>query len=116
MFALVGMGIVATAIISGYIMEHGNLSVLFQPAEFVIIFGAAIGGFLIATPMKTVKFVISSVIRMFTHSSFAKQDYMDVLMLLNGVFYKIRQQGLVSVETDVDEPDQSRSFRIIPRY
>jgi len=94
MFALIGMGIVTAAIISGYLMEHGNLSVLFQPAELVIIFGAATGGFLVATPMKTVKFVISSVMRMLTHSSFAKQDYMDVLMLLNGVFYKIRQQGL----------------------
>lgn len=111
MFALIGMGIVTAAIIGGYLMEHGNLSVLFQPAEFVIIFGAAIGGFLISTPMKTVKFVISSVVRMFTRSSFAKQDYMDVLMLLNGVFYKIRQQGLVSVETDVDEPEQSPLFQ-----
>lgn len=114
MFALIGMGIVTASIIGGYLMEHGNLSVLFQPAEFVIIFGAAIGGFLISTPMKTVKFVISSVIRMFTRSSFAKQDYMDVLMLLNGVFYKIRQQGLVSVETDVDEPEQSPLFQNYP--
>lgn len=114
MFALIGMGIVTAAIIGGYLMEHGNLSVLFQPAEFVIIFGAAIGGFLISTPMKTVKFVISSVVRMFTRSSFAKQDYMDVLMLLNGVFYKIRQQGLVSVETDVDEPEQSPLFQNYP--
>jgi len=115
MFALIGMGIVTAAVISGYLMEHGNLSVLFQPAELVIIFGAATGGFLVATPMKTVKFVISSVMRMLTHSSFAKQDYMDVLMLLNGVFYKIRQQGLVSVETDVDEPDQSPLFQNYPK-
>jgi chemotaxis protein MotA len=115
MFALIGMGIVTAAIIGGYLMEHGNLSVLFQPAELVIIFGAATGGFLVATPIKTVKFVISSVMRMLTHSSFAKQDYMDVLMLLNGVFYKIRQQGLVSVETDVDEPEQSPLFQNYPK-
>ena len=115
MFALIGMGIVTAAIIGGYLMEHGNLSVLFQPAEYVIIFGAATGGFLVATPMKTVKFVISSVMRMLTRGSFAKQDYMDVLMLLNGVFYKIRQQGLVSVETDVDEPEQSPLFQNYPK-
>ena len=53
MFPIIGIVVVSVAVIGGYLMEHGNLHVLFQPAELVIIFGAAIGGFIIASPKKS---------------------------------------------------------------
>ena len=55
MFAIVGIVVVLGAVIGGYLMEHGNLGVIFQPAELVIIFGAAIGSFLVASPSKVVR-------------------------------------------------------------
>jgi len=114
MFVLIGIITVIVAIIGGYLMEHGNLSVLFQPAELLIIGGAAIGGFLISNPLKIIKSTLASLVGIFTGSSYSKGDYIDVLTLLNGVFYKIRQQGLVSIESDVDFPETSSLFSSYP--
>ncbi|HLA26726.1 MAG TPA: flagellar motor stator protein MotA [Syntrophales bacterium] len=114
MFAIIGFAIVTTAIIGGYLLEHGNLSVLFQPAELLIIAGAALGGFVVASPLKVIKAVLSATARMFSHKTRTKDDYMEALMLLNGIFYKIRQQGLVSIESDVDNPEESSLFTQCP--
>jgi len=114
MIIFIGFIIVIGAVLGGYLLEHGNLAVIFQPVEIMIIGGAALGGFIIASPVRVIKAVISSVINMFTHRTHSKQDYMDVLMLLNGIFYKIRQQGLVSIESDVDAPQESPLFAKYP--
>jgi chemotaxis protein MotA len=81
----------------------------------MIIGGAAIGGFIIASPVRVIKAVIAAIIRMFTHRPYSKQDYVEVLLLLNGIFYKIRQQGLVSIESDVDSPQESPLFTKYPK-
>ena len=115
MFAIIGIVVVIAAIIGGYLMEHGNLSVLYQPAELIIIGGAAIGGFLISSPLKVIKSTMAALIGVFSGTSYTKADYIEALMLLNGVFYKIRQQGLVSIESDVDSPAQSALFNKYPK-
>ncbi|BCB96094.1 flagellar motor stator protein MotA [Dissulfurispira thermophila] len=110
MFAIIGAVVVLSAVIGGYLLEHGNLNVLFQPAEVVIIFGAAVGGFIIASPMKVIKAVISGVLRILSGKAYSKADYMDVLLLLSEIFSKIRKEGLVSIEADVDNPHESKIF------
>jgi len=115
MLVIIGSIIVLVAVIGGYLLEHGNLSVLFQPAELLIIGGAAIGGFIIATPIKLLKGVIAALLGLFTAQSRGTSDYVEALMLLNGLFYKIRQEGLVSVESDVDQPEKSTLFNRYPK-
>jgi chemotaxis protein MotA len=115
MIAIIGFGVVIACVIGGFLLAHGNLSVLFQPTEFLIIGGAAVGGFLISSPMQVVKKVIGAVVGIFTGKTLGKGDYLDALLLLNGIFYKIRQQGLVSIESDVDRPEESPVFNKFPR-
>ncbi len=115
MFAIIGICVVMAAVAGGFLLEGGNLSVLFQPAEVVIIFGAAIGGFLIATPANSVKGVIGSSFGIFKGDPFTKGDYLEVLKLLSEIFYKIRKQGLVAVEADVDQPEESAIFNRYPK-
>jgi chemotaxis protein MotA len=114
MTIIIGFIIVAGCVIGGYLLEHGNMAVLLQPVELLIIGGAALGGFIIASPIHVIKAVISAVLRLFTHKPYAKKDYTEILMLLNGIFYKIRQQGLVSIESDVDAPEESPLFTKYP--
>ncbi len=114
MIALVGFLIVTSAIIGGYILEHGNLSVLFQPAELLIIGGAALGALTVAAPKKLIMAIIAAVLRVFRYKSYTKKDYLDLLMMLNAIFYKIRQQGLVAIESDVDNPKESAIFKQYP--
>lgn len=114
MLAIIGFIITTVAIVGGYLMEHGNLALLYQPAELVIIGGAAFGAFVIASPMKVIKAVSSATIAIFSHKPYTKADYTEILMLMNGIFYKIRQQGLVSIESDVDNPEDSPIFKQYP--
>jgi chemotaxis protein MotA len=115
MFFIIGVIVVLSAVIGGYLLEHGNLSLLFQPVELLIIGGAALGSFLISNPLKIVKATVGSLLGIFSDSSYSKVDYIEALMLLNGVFYKIRQQGLVSIESDVDDPEKSPLFNKYPK-
>ncbi len=116
MIVIIGAILVLGAVVGGFMMEHGNPFVLFQPAEFVIIFGAALGGFFIATPVKAIKFIVVCTLGIFKGSRYTRADYMEVLLLLSQVFYKIRKQGLVAVEEDVDNPEQSTIFTQYPKF
>ncbi|MGQ9811899.1 MAG: flagellar motor stator protein MotA [Dissulfurimicrobium sp.] len=114
MFVLIGIGVVLTAVIGGYLMEHGNLSVLIQPAEVIIIFGAATGAFLIASPMKIVKIVVKNFARLITYKGPTKDNYLELLALLYQLFVKSRQHGLLAIESDIEHPEKSPIFSKYP--
>lgn len=110
MFTIIGIVVVIGGIISGYLMEHGNLHVLWQPAELVIIGGAAVGSFLIASPPQMVKLVLKSIGPIFGGGGPGKPQYLELLSLLNQVFSKIRKEGLISIESDIEDPKKSPLF------
>jgi chemotaxis protein MotA len=116
MFAIIGSIIVLVSVIGGFLIEKGNLSVIFQPVEMLIIFGAAIGGFIIASPMKVIKSVIGGVLNILSGKAYSKTDYVEVLLLLSEIFTKIRKEGLVSIEADVDNPAESKIFSKYPNF
>jgi chemotaxis protein MotA len=110
MFAILGIGIVIVGIIGGYLMEHGNLSVLWQPAEVVIIGGAGLGSFLISAPAKVVKLVAGNFSAVFKASPVDKEICLELLLLLNKLFRKARQEGMLALEQDVNDPANSDCF------
>ncbi|MDH5297975.1 MAG: flagellar motor stator protein MotA [Desulfobulbaceae bacterium] len=114
MFTFIGMGVVIVAIAAGYAMEHGNFHVLFQPAEVVIIGGAAMGSLLIASPGGVAKIVFGGFGKVFAESGINKASYVELLLLLNDIFVKIKKEGLVTVEKDVERPEQSPLFKKYP--
>jgi chemotaxis protein MotA len=116
MFTIIGSIVVLVCVIGGFILEKGNVAVLFQPVELLIIFGSAIGGFIIASPMKVMKAVFAGLLKMLTGKGYTKADYLEALTMLGEVFYKIRKEGLVSVEGDVDNPKESAIFTKYPRF
>lgn len=116
MFAIIGAVVVLISVVGGYILEKGNLHVIFQPVEMLIIFGAAIGGFIIASPMKVIKSVIGGIFNILSGKAYSKTDYMEVLLLMSEIFSKIRKEGLVSIEADVDNPEESKIFSNYPKF
>jgi chemotaxis protein MotA len=116
MFVIIGAIIVLASVIGGYLMEHGNLSVLFQPSELIIIGGASIGALIIASPLTVIKNIIKSIIKALTAKGYGKADYMDSLIMLSEIFSKIRKEGLVSIEADVDSPEESKIFSGHPKF
>jgi chemotaxis protein MotA len=107
MFAIIGIVVVFGCIVAGYLMEHGNLRVLMQPAELVIIGGAAAGTILIANPLHVVKQIVGGIVGVFGSSKFTKQRYIDSLKMMYELLQKARKEGLVALETDIEDPGKS---------
>lgn len=96
-------------------LSHGQLLALWQPFELLIIGGAALGAFVIANPPKIIRQVIKGLPGLLRGSKYDKAMYMDLLALLYDIFAKARKEGLMALENDVEEPEQSEIFRRYPR-
>ncbi|MFN3535714.1 MAG: motility-associated protein, partial [Desulfatiglandales bacterium] len=114
MFAIVGVVVVLVSVIGGFLLEKGNLHVLFQPAEFLIIFGAATGSLLIASPPKLLMMIVKNLPLIFLSKGKGPEDYMELLILMYRIFQKMRKEGLIAIETEVNEPDKSPLFTSAP--
>lgn len=107
MFAIIGIVVVFGCIAAGYLLEHGNIRVLIQPAELIIIGGAAIGTVLVANPLHIIKKIVGGIAVVFTGSKFTKQIYIDTLKMMYDLLNKARKDGLMALEADVEEPEKS---------
>ena len=116
MFAIVGIVVVFGAIVAGYLMEKGSLLVLLQPAELIIIGGAALGTIFIANPMHVIKAMVHGVMRVLKPSAFDKKRYLSTLQMMFEFLNKVRKEGLLSVENDVEKPKESAIFKKYPEF
>jgi chemotaxis protein MotA len=116
MFAIIGAVVVIGAIVGGYLMEHGNLMVLVQPAELVIIGGAAIGTLLIANPLPVVIKIVTGALGVIGGSRFTKAYYLETLKMLLELFNYARKAGMAKLEADVEDPSKSDVFKKYPKF
>jgi chemotaxis protein MotA len=108
MFAILGIIVVFGAVLGGYLMEHGQVKVLMQPAELVIIGGAAAGTLLIANPISTVVRILKGLISVLKGSPYTKASYLETLKMLNELFMLARKQGMSRLEEDIEHPEKSQ--------
>jgi len=111
---IVGYVVILAAVFGGFAMAGGHLGSLLQPIEFVMIFGAAGGAFLVANPNKVIKSTLKALPSLFRGSRYSKSLYMETLGLLFEILAKVRKEGLMSIEGDVESPDQSPIFSKYP--
>jgi chemotaxis protein MotA len=116
MFAIIGIIVVFGSVLGGYLMEHGNVRVLIQPAELVVIGGASIGTVLIANPLHILKQIMGGVIGVFGGSKFTKQRYLDSLKMMYELLNKARREGLMALEGDVEDPAKSPILSKYPAF
>jgi chemotaxis protein MotA len=116
MFAIIGIVVVLGAVAGGYLMEHGKLLVLMQPAELVIIGGAALGTLLIANPLPIVIKIFTGLIGVLKGSPYSKAFYLDTLRMLYALFMHARKNGMMQLEEDVENPDKSKVFTQFPNF
>ena len=110
MFPIIGIVIVLGAIAAGYTMEHGNFKVLLQPAELVIIFGAAVGTVVIANPPPTLIKIGKGLAGVFSGSKYTKALYLETLKMLYDLFALSRKAGMAKLEEEVDNPSKGVVF------
>lgn len=116
MFALIGILVVIGAVVGGYLMEHGVLAVLFQPAELVIIGGAALGTLFIANPLPTIKKIFSGLVTVLKGSPYTRDTYLEALRMMNALFLSARKNGATKLEADIEDPHKSDVFSKFPKF
>jgi len=112
----VGIITVLFSVFGGYVLAGGHLHVVFQPFEVMIIFGAALGGFLLGNPMSTVKMAFGRAIKAVVGKGPSKKDYVEVLQLLFQLFQIFRKDGPQAVEKHIEEPHSSEIFKLYPSF
>lgn len=115
MLVFLGYLVVIGAVLGGYLLVGGHLSALYQPAEFLIILGAGIGGFIVANNGNAIKATLNVLPKLLTSSRYNKIIYMDLMALQFLLLSKARQEGVLSLEGDIENPDQSDIFFQYPK-
>ncbi|HCT7900549.1 TPA: flagellar motor stator protein MotA [Enterobacter cloacae] len=115
MLIVLGYLVVTGMVLGGYMMTGGELGALYQPSELIIIGGAGVGAFIVGNNGKAIKATLKALPLLFRRSKYTKALYMDVLALLYRLMTKSRQQGMFSLESDIENPKESEIFASYPR-
>jgi chemotaxis protein MotA len=115
MFVLVGYLVVAGAVFGGFALAGGHLAALLQPVELLMIGGGAAGAFFVGNSPKAVKATLKAFPSVFKGSKYSKAVYMELMALLYELLGKMRKEGLMSIEADVERPAESPLFSKYPK-
>lgn len=113
---IVGAIIIVICVFGAYAAHGGHLHVLWQPSEVVIIGGAALGAFIIANPMSTIKMGIKKAIHAWFGKGASKAEYLELLQMLFQLFQIFRKDGPQAVERHIEEPEKSEIFKQFPTF
>lgn len=114
MLVIVGYVVVLGAIFGGFAMAGGHLAALFQPIELLMIAGGATGAFFVGNNGKSVKATLKALPTVLKGSAYTKALYLDLLALLYEILGKVRKEGLMSIEGDIENPESSALFSKYP--
>jgi len=115
MVFIIGYGIVIFSIFGGYALAGGHLAALYQPLELLMIFGGGFGGFVVANDSKAIKATLAALKTCIQPSKATKALYLDLLALLFEILTKIRKDGMMAIENDIEKPEASLIFKKYPQ-
>jgi len=114
MLVIIGYLAVCFSVFGGFAMAGGHLAALLQPIELLMIGGAAVGAFLVGNTGKTIKATLKDLPKVLKGSKYSKDTYMELMALLYELLGKVRKEGLMSIEADVERPEESPIFAKYP--
>jgi chemotaxis protein MotA len=114
LLVIIGYIVVCASVFGGFAMAGGHLAALFQPLELLMIGGAAAGAFFVGNNGKAIKATLAALPSLLKGSRFNKDLYMELMSLLFDVLSKVRKEGLMSIEGDIDSPAESPVFSKYP--
>lgn len=114
MFVIIGYIFMCVCIFGAYAWHGGHLGVLWQPSEIVIIFGGGLGAIIVGFGGAPLKQVLKGLPTVFKGPAYSKAFYMDLFALLFEILSKVRKEGLMSIEGDIENPEASPLFSKYP--
>lgn len=116
MFFIIGAVVVIGSVIGGYMASGGHLGVLWQPFEFLIIFGAGIGATIIGNPSTVLGGIAKNFSKVLSGNKYKKDAYLELLGVLYSVFKLAKTKGDLALESHVEKPDESPLFGNFPKF
>lgn len=110
MLVVIGLVVVFGSILFGFTMHHGHVVVLLQWSEFIIIGGSAGGAFLVGNPLPVVVGSFKAALGLLKPNPYSEKRYAELLQVLYDIFQKARKDGLVGLESHIEEPEKSDIF------
>ena len=114
MFYIIGVVVVFGSVVLGYTMHHGDLRVLYQPNEFVIILGAALGSIIIGFPITHLKKALGGFKQLINGKPYVKKDYMELLLFSFNTFKLMKIKGMLEIESHIENMAESELFKLAP--
>lgn len=114
MLVFLGYFVILACVFGGYALGGGHIAAMWQPLELLIIGGAAVGAFIVGNSGKAIVATIKASPNLLKGSNYTKAVYMELMLLLYEILSKVRKEGLMSVESDVDRPHESPLFSKYP--
>jgi chemotaxis protein MotA len=114
LLVIIGYLIVLASVFGGFAISGGHLASLFQPVELLMIGGAAAGAFLVGNNGKSIKATLQALPTVLKGSRYNKALYLELMSLLFDVLSKVRKEGLMSIEGDIEKPEESPVFSKYP--
>jgi chemotaxis protein MotA len=112
----IGYIVALGCIFGAYILHHGNMEVIIEalPLEMMAILGGALGAFVVNNQTKVLKAVLANLGPLFKGSKYTKARYMELMAMMYEILQKVRKEGLMSIEKDVEDPHSSALFKKYP--
>jgi chemotaxis protein MotA len=114
LLVILGYVVVCASVFGGFILAGGHAAILFQPIELLMIGGAAVGAFFVGNNNKSIKATMKALPTVFKGSQYTREMYMELMSLLFDVLSKVRKEGLMSIEGDIEAPEASPLFSKYP--
>lgn len=114
MLVIIGYVVVVASVFGGFALAGGHVAALFQPVELLMIGGAATGAFFAGNNSKAIKATLKAIPNALKGSKYTKSLYMELMTLLFEILTKVRKEGLMSIEGDIDAPEESAIFTKYP--
>jgi len=114
LLVIIGYVVVLASVFGGFVLAGGHLHSLFQPVELLMIGGAAAGAFFVGNNGKAIKATLKALPSVLKGSKYTKSLYMELMTLLFEILTKVRKEGLMSIEGDIDSPEESAIFTKYP--
>src|ERR1700704_3121700 len=114
MIQVLGSIIVLVCVMGGFILEGGKILALWHPTEILIIVGSALGAFITSNPPKISKDAFMQALALPKGARYGREDYVLLLKLIYDILMKVRKEGLLAIEADLERPEESALFQQYP--
>lgn len=111
---LIGLILVLSCVFGGFVLAKGNLAALWQPAEMLIIVGAALGALFIGNSMEVLKETWKQLKTVVANRAEDKSVYRELICLLYSLLEEMRLKGLKGLDEHVEDPYSSPLFSQFP--